>query len=489
MTQRMLSRLPLVAAAVLLAACGESNRDLLSPEGPQEETAAPSFARSAIGGAGSYLVISRETRLMEGFESKIEKLGGIVTRAIPEIGVAAVAFDKAPPAVLQSVVGARAVLPNIEVEWVTPPSRSHLVALETVGDPPTSGDDDFYFDLQWGADAIDAPQAWNSGARGSGVRVAILDSGIDKDHPDLVPNINTDLSASFVDGQPYYNPPGFYFNHGTHVAGIVAAADNAFGMIGIAPEAELVVVKVLDPDTGSGGFDAILAGVVYAAQVDADVMNMSLEATFSRRGEVFNQDGEKVAEIPAWTIAEFAVAVARATNFAHQLGTTIVTSAGNAATNGNADKDRIHLPSDAPNVISVAATGPMNWASNPPEADLDRPASYTNYGKSVISFAAPGGDFAYPGNELCFGPVVVVPCWIFDMVFSTIPGGWSWAAGTSMAAPHVTGVAALIIGQNGGDMKPAQVESALRRSADDVGKPGNDDFYGRGRVNAYNAVN
>ncbi len=83
---------------------------------------------------------------------------------------------------------------------------------------------------------------------------------------------------------------------------------------------------------------------------------------------------------------------------------------------------------------------------------------------------------------------MTVSCWVFDMVFSTIPGGWSWAAGTSMAAPHVSGVAAIIIGMNGGEMHPAAVEAALRASADDLGKPGNDDFYGAGRVNAGNAV-
>jgi subtilisin family serine protease len=74
------------------------------------------------------------------------------------------------------------------------------------------------------------------------------------------------------------------------------------------------------------------------------------------------------------------------------------------------------------------------------------------------------------------------------MVFSTSNNGWAWAAGTSMAAPHASGVAALIIGENGGDMHPAQVEAALRKAADDLGKPGNDDL-GAGRVNAANAVN
>jgi subtilisin family serine protease len=94
----------------------------------------------------------------------------------------------------------------------------------------------------------------------------------------------------------------------------------------------------------------------------------------------------------------------------------------------------------------------------------------------------------YPGNENCT-LLVTRPCWVFDLVFSTgSAGAYYWSAGTSMAAPHVAGVAAIIIGANGGEMKPSAVEKALRASADDLGKPGNDDFYGAGRVNAANAV-
>ena len=122
--------------------------------------------------------------------------------------------------------------------------------------------------------------------------------------------------------------------------------------------------------------------------------------------------------------------------------------------------------------MAVSATGPLS------QKDFDTPAFYTNYGTSVIDVAAPGGniDLSFPPN------------WWIDMVLSTHPMGWIFACGTSASAPHVSGVAALIIGQHGGEMPPAQVKAIIEQSADDLGKPGMDDYYGRGRINACNAV-
>jgi subtilisin family serine protease len=128
---------------------------------------------------------------------------------------------------------------------------------------------------------------------------------------------------------------------------------------------------------------------------------------------------------------------------------------------------------------------------------MDYLASYSNYGQSAIAFAAPGGDtplFGTPaGSAGCPVAGLVRPCYVFDLVFAS--GGYTptgnsyyWVAGTSMAAPHVSGVAALIIGKHGGELAPAEVERILRASSDDLGKPGVDDAYGSGRVNAARAV-
>jgi lantibiotic leader peptide-processing serine protease len=189
--------------------------------------------------------------------------------------------------------------------------------------------------------------------------------------------------------------------------------------------------------------------------------------------------------VTAREVAELLTALDRATTYAYQSGTTVIASAGNDAENYDGNGPVVHSPSDSPHVISISATAPIGWATDPGNIFLDNLASYSNFGRSVIDFAAPGGDFILPGEDPCTIAGLERPCWVFDLVFSTGSlNSWYWSAGTSMAAPHASGVAALIVGANGGDMKPAHVERELRKTADDLGQPGNDPFYGMGRVNA-----
>jgi len=434
-------------------------------------------------------VLMATNSLPANLQRQVQAVGGTVTRTLGEVG-AAVATSRDPQFATRvaKIQGLRAVVPNIKIQWLDPDLSKYQV-VANVGNPPTSGDDDELFDLQWGHDAIDAPEAWTTGARGDGVRVAVLDSGIDADHPDIAPNLNTSLSTSFVPGENYNVQPGVYFNHGTHVAGTIAAADNGLGTIGVAPEAEIVAVKVLSEVSGSGSFEGVAAGIVYAANIDADVINMSLGGVIP--GHNFcDEDGVCVK---GNEVAELVNLMKRATTYAFQQGTTIIAAAGNSALDRDHDRDLLVLPADLPNVVTISATGPEGWVLNPnmSDANLSLPAFYTNYGQSRIDLAAPGGnvDFdLYESKQMCTVAGVTNQCWVFDLVLSTISGSWGWAAGTSMAAPHASGVAALIIGEHGGSLQPAQVESLMRRSAEDLGKPGKDDYYGHGLVNANNAV-
>ncbi|NMP30210.1 S8 family serine peptidase [Thalassotalea sp. M1531] len=424
--------------------------------------------------------------------SEVAKSGGTLVDCIEEIGVCQVAFStvaEAENSGLTLVPDATAFTPKIEN---LPADANLVVTAEDFANPPASGDDDFFFDLQWGHKAVGAVEAWNAGNRGAGVRVAVIDSGADATHPDLAPNINFGLSASFVPGEAWDYAGTDVGNHGSHTAGTIAAADNGFGTIGVAPEAELVILKALSADTGSGSSYGTMAAMVYAANIGADVANMSLGLGIRRNGlyDVNDTPYDTSDDIKFTVggkdgIAHFINTYAKAANYAKKNGVTLIASAGNEATDMDHTDSLIKLPAGLPAVNSISALGPRMWATDP-NTFTDHLAIYSNYGQSEIDFGAPGGDYTSAfmpgGTDVCTVAGVSNVCYAFDFVFSTGNGGWYWSVGTSMSAPHAAGVAALIIGANGGDMKPSAVERELRSLALDMGKSGRDDVYGHGKV-------
>lgn len=297
---------------------------------------------------------------------------------------------------------------------------------------------------QWGLDMIKAPAAWDT-TMGAAVTVAVIDTGIDLEHEDLAGNLATNLGANFVDS----GPPLDDFGHGTHVAGIIGAiANNQIGIAGVAPQVKLMPVRVLGVDGGTTA--ALIQGIDHAVAKGAKVINLSLGSSQASRAEQ------------------------EAINRAIARKVTVVAAAGNEALSGNP----LNYPAALNGVISVGALGrlPVNGAM------LLGRAEYSCF-NPYVTLSAPGSD-----------------------ILSTVPrqlgnpaskgGAYAYASGTSMAAPMVSGVAALILSRHP-DWTPAKVLEALRSSASPNGLmrvPGDAssgydaNFFGAGMIDASLAV-
>ncbi|MEO6330325.1 MAG: S8 family serine peptidase [Ginsengibacter sp.] len=462
-----LKTLPLtfIACLIIFGSCKKDLKrveDTVISDSPQTAAGRSAKTSDAVLPTDNYFIFPTGDKLPD-INNSIIKAKGKVFKDFSNLGII-VANSKNPAfiAEMEKVAGVRKVVQDVKVQFLNDPAYKQVAtkALLSATNPYTNP----YYFLQWSMKAINAEAAWAAGYKGSGARVAVLDNGFELNHPDLAGRFS-DLSKNFVPGETlqFQNPTGTYFSHGTHVAGIIAADDNNIGVIGVAPEAEIIAIKVLS-DGGRGTFSDLIDGIIYAAQVHADIANMSLGAYFQRH------DGNN---------SELITSVQKAITYATQKGVTVIVAAGNDAANRNKDGSMIDLPADLAHVTSVSATGPLGWALDQ-STNLDVPAFYSNYGQSAIDISAPGGnvDFSLYPN----GP------WFYDLVLSTAnDGGYYFAAGTSQAAPHASGVAALIVGKYG-HMAPAELRNKLYHSVDDLGKPGKDAYYGRGRVNAGNAV-
>jgi subtilisin family serine protease len=391
------------------------------------------------------------------FASAIPAAGGTVVRNMERIGIVVATSDDPNFATTMGAAGGvKFVTPDMEVNWI----GGEKSAEGALSFQPDSLNNEPFFAYQWNIRQIHADQAAANGNRGTGAVVAVLDAGCNMLHADIAPNILTAFAASFVPGEGVQSVhPGF--NHGTHVSGIIAAAINNVGTQGVAPNAKVIPVKVLH-ESGSGSFGGIIAGLDYVAGLNlshairVDVINMSLGATFDR----INQGGGGAGTLIG--------ALNRAMNEASDAGILCISAAGNEGLDLNS---RIwSIPAQSGNGIAVSATGPAGLAN------FDRLASYSNYGRSVVTVAGPGGD------------AVVAATYPFDMVIApgaaTGTSGYYFAAGTSMATPAVSGVAALIVGKYG-HMTAGDLKSRIMASSVNIG-PG--EFFGRGRVDALAAT-
>lgn len=375
---------------------------------------------------------------------------------------------------------------------------------------------------QWDMRMIQAgSEAW-ANATGEGVTVGVIDGGVDFTHPDLIDNLNVDLSCSFIFSDTPTADPAEVANgdcanktavqdlqgHGTHVATTIAGARNGIGVAGVAPDATIVGLKACT----IAGFcfaDSVAAALRYAGDHRLDVVNLSL---FADPYLYFCKD-----EAGQRAILKDLATAAR---YAQQRGVVIVAAAGNEAQDlSHPEVDEISpdwppdtaeiryvqnncqvAPAEIPGVVTVSASG------------VEELASYSNVGGSVVDVTAPGGDAAQtPGStvgRILAGWSSTDATGLWEALASVgravegDGGRWVWISGTSMASPHVAGVAALIRELHPG-WSPAAVAAAIRRSASPIacptdwpaedprvcsGGPSSTSFYGSGMVNALGAT-
>lgn len=307
---------------------------------------------------------------------------------------------------------------------------------------------------QWGLDAINAPAAWQITTGNSDVRVGVLDSGIRPDHPDLKDRYDLTKSRNFSTSSP--NDPNAYIDylgHGTFVSGIIST--NNIEVAGVAPDITMVGIKILS-NQGSGYQANVIAGILYAADQGAcDIINLSIGSYFTKR-----QNGRYLSRIQ------------RAVNYARSKGVLVVCSAGNASIDLDHNGPLMVGPGQTAGAMMISATAPQNGV-NP-----DTPAKYTNYGRSAINIAAPGGAGPRYGGAANYTDCIR-SCWP--------PDTYAWWIGTSFSAPHVAGAAALVESKTG-NSNPGFLKARLQNSADDCGAPGVDPYFGKGRLNAGNAL-
>ncbi len=329
---------------------------------------------------------------------------------------------------------------------------------------------------RWDMTQIKADQAWAVTTGSASVKVGVLDTGVDDQHQDIAPNFNAADSASCAYGKADTRTGAWrdVGTHGTHVAGTIAAAKNGKGVVGVAPGVKISSVRIAEPNSSLFFAENTICGFMWAGDHGFKVTNNSYYTDPWQFNCPDNVDQAAIIE-----------GVRRAQEYAEGKGSLQVAAAGNSnydlankTTDSESPNDStpvtrtltnacIDIPTELPGVVTVAA-----------QASGGAKASYSNFGNGVIDIAAPGGDGS-------------------TQVYSTLPGGkYGSKSGTSMASPHVAGVAALIASVNP-TFTPAQIRDQLAAQATDrtcpsdsrcTGTTAKNGFFGEGAVDALKAV-
>ncbi|MEU8570946.1 S8 family serine peptidase [Streptomyces pathocidini] len=494
----------LTAALVFLPSAATA-----APQGGTGSTTPSSSAAAATDGEQlSYVVNLRQGKGVSSVREAIAKAGGTIVEAYGQIGVVVVHSANAGFAqeirkasgVASAGATRTAPLPAQSTTDLGAPKVLTAEQAEAAAQRAEAGEDPLQ-PLQWDLPAIKADKAHEKTLGSRNVTVAVIDTGVDDTHPDLAPNFDRAASVNCVTGKPNtadgaWRPSAAESPHGTHVAGEIAAAKNGVGVTGVAPGVKVSGIKV---STEAGFFytEAVVCGFIWAAEHGVDVTNNS----YYTDPWYFNcaDDPDQKALVEAIT---------RATRYAERKGVVNVAAAGNEnydlASNSITDpsspndttpaerkidpRECFDIPTQLPGVVTVAATGAKGLKS-----------SFSNHGLGVIDIAAPGGDStAYQPPQ---APATS------GLILGPLPGGgYGYMAGTSMASPHVAGVAALIKSKHP-KAGAAVVQALLKLQADrkacedpyDIDSDGTADavceggrvyngFYGAGIADALDAV-
>ncbi|MFG2480124.1 S8 family serine peptidase [Streptomyces fagopyri] len=480
---------------------------------PGAASAAPltaSAATRADGPALAYVVNTRaDHRTIASVEKAITAAGGSVVIAYEQIGVIVVHsadpdFGRRIRAVrgVQSA-GATRTAPLAAAGTTDEGAVKVLSAAEAakVSRSAAAGQEPLEAD-QWDLRAIGADRAAKTDPGSKKVTVAVIDVGVDDTHPDIAPNFSPSQSANCVGGKPdttygAWRPVDAEHYHGTHVAGEIAAARNGVGVAGVAPGVKVSGITVAEPDSTQLFYpESVVCAFVFAADHGVEITNNSYYVDPWLYNCLDDPDQRAIVD-----------AVNRAQLYAQRKGTLNVAAAGNS--NDDLDADALadasspddstavprtvdphkcfDVPTQLPGVVTVSSTGVTGAKSY-----------FSSYGKGVIDVAAPGGDrFQIPDTPSKDGRIL-----------STLPNNqYGFLQGTSMATPHVAGVAALLKSKYPW-AGPATLQRLLKAEADNPGCPtgpydGNGDgvvdatcvgnkhlngFYGAGIVNALRAV-
>lgn len=513
---RSLTALSLVAAFAV-AAC---STDAVAP--PLKAPRSPSLSMGAGQRSGAYVVRMNGAEAAAAFSARVAALGGTVDSYHVGAGLALVSGLSDAGATDLASSGVGDVQPDFPVAPDDPNMTIHADASD-VGSATIASQLNpaaaARFAFQWNMRLINAPAAWTAGKLGSSnVTVAILDTGIDYDAPDLAGLVDRTRSKSFMNhfvGQlddpntpeDEYDPivpsddqiiTSFFAGrdlitdlngHGTNVATQVSS--KAAALAGVTSKTTLIGVKVLGAN-GVGDFGDILNGVLWAADHGADVANMSLGGGFSRHGN-----------------RQAIAAINQVFNYAKRQGMAIVVSAGNSSIDLRHNGDQYSTFCDAPHVICVSSVGPRLATSDPNE-----PAFYTNFGKNTVDVAAPGGNAdaangftpsrwpwtppapaPFTGNDIaswvwsyCAKQTLIIQkaadgvhgtLFLTNCIAGNLLTGF---IGTSQASPHVAGLAALLVAENG-KKNPDRIKKLIQKSGAKIDKT-----YGRSRIDVKNAL-